>query len=507
MEGLDRESSEKLLASRKEKVKKERLAEIHETIKGHPLALQLIDVKNGLVTRDVKNYLRKEIYLELTREEKNLAEIASVFRKQIEAKALLIEDVNYDTLDDLVKRSLITRVSQDRYEMHDLLKEFFYSTLTPELAKKYHLAAGNYYEKSGEITALLEAAYHFLSAGSHKKVAEIATQHGEKTINEGYGKEFKKILTDLNKESVPQNSLPRLYILEGTVNYLIGQWEKALECYTVATNLSKEDESKAEAYLKIGHLHRKTEKWNAAITNYKKSLDILKRIENKHLSAEVYRGLGYVYWRNGEFDKALEHYRKAMKKSKEINDLHEIGIANIELGNVYNEKGYWDNALSYYNKSLELLEKIDLPESARVYNNIGDLYLKKEEYDKAIEYFEKCKEISEKIGFVVMKGWALFNAGECYAKKIELEKAKEYCDEALEILRCVKDDLGISALYRNYGIIYRHKKDWGEATKYFKKCADFLDKIKMPYDLAYTYFEFAQMYKDKGDREKAKEYL
>ncbi|MCK5559699.1 MAG: AAA family ATPase, partial [Thermoplasmata archaeon] len=163
LDGLDEVNSRKLL---KIDIKDDDIfKKIYDLTKGHPLFLELISsLKDIRDLKNIKRYIYEEIFSKLEDEEKTLLNIISVFRYPVSANAFFIEDkVNYETLDELVERNLVQEISYDEYDVHDLIREFFYIRLPPKTKRRYHFEAGNYYIEDGSTQGSIEAQDHFIS--------------------------------------------------------------------------------------------------------------------------------------------------------------------------------------------------------------------------------------------------------------------------------------------------------------------------------------------------------
>lgn len=545
LKGLDENSSMEFL--RAKGISGQDIKKIYEITKGHPLTMELIkSVEEVTDGKSVKKYIHEEIFSKLTEEEKQLLRALSVYRYPVRVDAFLIEDnITHECLDSLLGRSLIYETQRDKYDVHELIREFFYRRLTPKLKRKYHGEAARYYlsqvdqdglrkpgiirpQPSPSLQNRVEALYHFLRAGEHESAAQLAVEHGAELINQGFLEELMNLLEDSNLwlvEGVRDKYEAQLLLLRGEVLRTWGEWDLALESYKEALAVTEERGEhirEAEAYRKIGDLFIKKSRWDEALQHLSKALSLSREFNDFLGEADACRGFGRVFWRKGEYDKAVTNYNKAIgciEKIKVTKDtekaahkkaLHIPVMAStyIDLGLLYDDKGDYEQAINHYENSLKLLNQIkDMPEMARVYNNLGVAWYRSGDLDKAIEFYEKCIEAAEKSHEITLKGWVLFNAGEAYAKKYDFERATNYCDKSLDILKKLDYKLGISGVYSTYGIIYKMRKEWDKAMEYFQKSIEIREEMNMPYRLADGYYEFGLMFKEKGDKKKARNYL
>jgi tetratricopeptide (TPR) repeat protein len=511
LDGLDEVNSRKLL---KIDIKDDDIfRKIYDLTKGHPLFLELISsLKDIRDMKNIKRYIYEEIFSKLEDEEKTLLNIISVFRYPVSANAFFIEDlVSYETLDELVDRNLVQEISYDEYDVHDLIREFFYIRLPPKTKCRYHLEAANYYIEEGSTLGSIEAQYHFISANEFKKSIKLAIANGTEIITKGYLEEFLNILDEFNVDNTPEEYWAEIMLLKAETLTITGDWDTALGYYNQALVLCEKmdkPEVEATAYRKIGDINRTRSELDDAIVTYNKSLKISKKIKDQQGTADSYRGLGVVYGIKGEFVKAIEYLDKSLTDSKHIENLHVMSRTYIDLGTVYGNKGELDKAIEYHEKALNVLEETgDIYERARVLNNLGIVYADKNELDKALKYFEDSIKISDMTGDIRQMGYGLISASEVHIKKKNFELSKEYLDESLEIFEKVGEKFKISSVYSNYGMISKLEKDWNNAIDYYNKSIKILEALDIPYYLAKAYNDFGQMYKTKKDKVNADKYL
>lgn len=508
--GLDRESSKELLNARDIVVEDEKFENVYKAIGGHPLALELIDpaTLEKPLGKDLRRYLKEEIALKLSEDEKTLLGLASVFRYPVE-ESVITTYVDSETLDKLTEKALIQQFSET-YGAHTFIKDFFYDRLTPPQREQYHGYAADYYKTKKDERSGIEAIYHFLKANKQINAVRLVIERGRDLINKGYLKEFELILKDFRMERVSAEEWIEVLMFKGDVLDITGEWSEALECYAeclkMAEKLGKQLKV-AEAHRKIGHIHVKNDEWKSAIENYEKSLEISEKINDLAGLANAYWGIGRVCWRKGELDKSTESLNKCIKFSQEINDVPQLAKGYIDLGNAYSVRGEYDNAIQSHTKALKIFEELDNKyELARVYNNLGVCYSEgKKDYDKAIEYSEKQIEVAEEIGHIRVLGYGLSNAAEYLANKLELEKAENYCNRAMTIFEKLGERRMVSAGHRNRAAIHMHRKEWGKATAEFEKSRKIVEEMNDPGGMSQLYHEYGKMYREKGEPEKATE--
>jgi tetratricopeptide (TPR) repeat protein len=489
---------------------------------GHPLFLELIRPPSGDADRELERhrnielYIEEEIFSKLSAEERTLLGIASVYRSSVTGRGLLLEaEVTYETISRLVKRALLHEVAEDRYQMHELIKKFFYMRLSGGTKHAYHLKAAEYYARESSDTPLgqIEAQYHYLVGGEPRRAVELAIKFGKALIQEGYADKYlTTILQQFASNDLTLHEWAEVQLLIGEVYRIKGDWEVAFKYYRDAIETAAKVDGnlllRARAYRAIAYIQCQRAEWRAASETYKISKELSEHLQDLGGVASAYRGLGYVCWRLGKYPEAVKNYTESLKLSEQLHDTSGSGITYIDLGNIYCDLGEWETAREYYHKSLDVLNNTsELPEVARAYNNLGDLCLQREDWDGAINYFEKCRQVTEDIGASNLMAWAIFNMSEAYMRKGMVERAIDYNDVAHELLTVQNDKLGLAAVYMNYGLIYRFKREWDRADTEFQKSIELFKSLNVPFSLAQVYYERGMMHLDNRSFRSAKSWF
>jgi ATP/maltotriose-dependent transcriptional regulator MalT/DNA-binding MarR family transcriptional regulator len=436
--GLDKSSSLELLRQRK--IEAEHLDEIYEGTKGHPLSLELVEFTRGeMGKRNIEQFLSEEVLKRLGDNEKRLLRFASVFRYPVHSEAYLSipkdekrEEVTHETIDDLVEMSLLT-TPDSLYDVHDVIREFFYDRLSPKLKMAYHLKVAEYFEDEADDLAMIEAQYHHIKAGNQEKAVELALQYGEHLINRGYLEEFLEILASISKENVAPNDLLALLTMEGDVLTTFGEWDKALALYGKSLETAKElndERGVAQAYYKIAAIHYRKGALDEALSLNNKSLKILKEGKEPLELAKLYNNIGVIHWKKGEFKLAKENYNRSLEFAKSLDDSRGVARAFNNLGIIHWEKGKLDEAIDYYSRSLKISEQLgDRQTVAILYDNLGEAYRMKDDAKKALLYYKKSLELSEKLGFRWQIAEVYRNMGNVYKG----EEGKKYLEKAFKM--------------------------------------------------------------------------
>jgi tetratricopeptide (TPR) repeat protein len=472
---------------------------IYELTKGHPLALELIESVDDLKhpTKDIMKFVHEEIFSKLNQEEKELLKSMAIYRGPVQSDAIFLEGyMEYETLDKLIEKSLVTEVEPSIYELHDIIREFFYSRLTPDKRKRYHGKAAVYYSKKKDELAFIEASYHLLQSGKQKDAAKLIIDRAPVVIERGYHEEIMNILMSFNY-SLDTKFLSQIYKLKGQILDIWGEWDNIFEyyyqCYTLSKYLDKYHPFNLERHKlhnTIGYMSWKSLEVDTAINNLESSLEVVKEVNDDIGENEIIRSLGWVSWLKGDYDKAITFYKQSLDGLDNLSiDTKEIK-ANIliNLGNIYWEQGHWDVSIDHFKESLEIFKKLkNNYKLARIYNNIGCVHAEKGELSIALNFFNKGVKLSDEIYYVRGKAYTLLHQGEVQLRQKQLIEAQKTLENALEIFTKIEDHLGLIYCKINLGLINFFNQNWLKAKDFFQACADIMVDIDADFYLGEVY--------------------
>lgn len=294
----------------------------------------------------------------------------------------------------------------------------------------------------------------------------------------------------LNKDNVFEaNALHNL----GLCYHNQSKYDYALENYTKSLNIrlkifGDKNLDVAQSYNSIGALYCDLSKYDDALFYYLKSYEIRKKIlgDNDFKVAICLNNIGNVYKLKSDYKKALEYSFKALnvflKTFGEKNLLVAISYSNI--GSFYGDSYEYDKALDYQIKSIKILKELfgeNNPELALSYMNIGVLYRYTMQIDNSLDFFGKALQIlldtygEKNINVANCYG----NIGLLYNRKEEYDKAIDYSLKSLKIREMLLGDyhLDVATSYSNIGNVYKNQKEYQNAIVNYQKAIDILKKL------------------------------
>jgi tetratricopeptide (TPR) repeat protein len=516
LDGLDREGSRQLVKAKA--LDKAGFDKLFKLTKGHPLALELIESADDIKysTRDIMRFVHEEIFSKLNPEEKDLLKAISIYRGPIQAEAVFLEDsFEYEIVDKLLAKTLIVEVHTNMYELHDIIREFFYSRISPKKRVEYHRKAAKYYQQQEDDMSFLETAYHLIQSQNQDEAAQLIINHAPTVIDKGYHEEIMNIIMSFD-HNLKSEYLSEIYKIKGQILDIWGEWDNIFEyyyqCYTFSKYLKDQTNFKLDRtklHKTVGYMSWKPLEVDTALKNLKKSLNVVKEVDDDVGINEINRSLAWVYWLKGDFSEAIKFYDKSLK------DLNKLPIdpmsirANtlINLGNIYWEKGNWNNAIDYFEQSIKIFDELkNNYKIAQIYNNIGCVHAENDAMDKALNFFKKSISLSENIYYIRGKAYTLLHMGECQIRLKQHDEARKSLESALEIFTKIEDSLGIIYCKINFGIIFIKENNWSKGQEYLQSCVNILTELDAEFYLGEIYTALHMIYTKLNNMELAKEF-
>ncbi|MDX2173474.1 MAG: tetratricopeptide repeat protein [Bacteroidota bacterium] len=235
----------------------------------------------------------------------------------------------------------------------------------------------------------------------------------------------------------------------------------------------------AQAYQAIAHAQNTIGKYDLAITNLLKAVDIYAGLKNRKGLIYTYNTLANAYLGLKSNDKAFANYNNANLLAKqEPIDKHMVAVTSIGLANVLLEKKEYQKGISYFleaekqflNDNKELM-------AAYARGMIGEAYLRMSNLPEAEKNVLKAIPIFEKNNDEYALGLNYYNLGHIYYKKNQLDKAINYFNTSLKlsINRKAWDNIQENAL--KLSEVYEKNKNLAEALTTYKLFSQYKDSV------------------------------
>jgi len=439
--GLDPESSKQIIHGGEARFRK-----IYSLTGGHPLFMELMDMldETDTLMDNVNQFIQGEILSKLGSDERHILSVLSVYNKPVMKEAFLQEKASYSTIDSLVNHSLINVIKNNYFELHDVIKEFFYHRLTQEDRRAYHMAAAEYYKKYAPSS--IEIMHHMIAAGELDMAVAVAVEHGEEFISRGFLDELMKYITDIIYHDMKTERVLKpaqkgeLLYQKGKIHTVWREEDKALEEYKASLKAFEENndrENMAVACAHIAENYYDNGEIKKAIDYFGRSLGILEELKADGL-LEDFSKLDYGYYMSGiflwEHNQLKEAIDMFLKRRALLSDMgQDIQDVDFSISRIYYELGENEKAMEYIESCLNHGRfRFESQKLCEIYTIKGNILMDEGKRTKSIECFETCLALANEVDNLYFKRNALMKLGELYSTSNKRKSAK-YLKEADQI--------------------------------------------------------------------------
>ena len=473
---LDMESAYSMLID--EGVSEKQARKIIKKYGGNPLLLALAKSNNQNIVRD---YILDGILAGLNEGEREAVEIMSVFRKPVEIRMLLLNNVEFSTIYSLINKNIFQELENEVISLHRVVRTFVYEQLAEEKRRMFHLKAAEYALQKGDT---IEAVYHYMEAGKVLKATLLLGEHYRAYMLENPGK-IRRIAEKLlshREQEVPKWILHEII---GDTYKQVGDWSRALSHYESALECVRGNDifMKSKISIKMAEMLGKMGKVEEAMRLLQNVLSDKMHISRKECLAAVHYILGNLYLSRGNTDDAEANFMYALRYAESSADYRTLGYTYNGLGILHRRIGEYDRALDYLKNAYEYLEAVEDKRGVIiVLNNIGAVY-----YDKysleAEKYLKRALNMAESIGDKWNMCHAHHRLGNLYLFNDKINLAEKH----LNIAEDIAEQHGYVSLqvYINIslGDLYAYTNNPEKAMYHFDRAASVATKLNNRYAL------------------------
>jgi tetratricopeptide (TPR) repeat protein len=459
LEGMNRADARQLLdRTELPGLSEELFHTLHEKTGGHPQLLNLFvawtmgqkDSGNNLqqfVTsmpgaRQVHHYLLHNVYASLTEDEQKVAKALALLRPPTDVPAIravvgdrFLPDAR-TVIGSLARKHVVEELTtgENVVFFHPIIREFCYALTAENLRREWHDRAAVYFEG---VNNYVEAAYHFLHAGSHNRCAAILVPQSEALINDGQCQPMLDLLTKLDQRQLTPEQwlgtcLARSEALIHTAAYkdAIAHLQAALQFPQLS------EEQRARIFHKLSWSYEILGQMDQALTYAQEGLELFEGATTYSPEAgPLLRDLAWVYHRRGANQQAYDLMSQALEVLKDSDHYRkELGGCYRARGMIAMVLGHLEQAKADTQRGLEISEQIEHTLGvAMAFNNLGVVAAQEEKWQETLTYFEKSLAQRQQIGDMYGLVMSYNNLGELYLHMGNLVQGQEYLEQSLTL--------------------------------------------------------------------------
>ena len=375
-------------------VDEERAERIWEKCSGNPVAMKLF--AQAARRRSVEKLLQMplpewsenaqkwmdELLGDLSELAKEAAKRLSIFDKPIEHDLLLAIGSTEDGLFELQDYRLAERTIDERWQEHDLLRQYWKAKLSEEEKASWHRLAGEWLKGQAE---------------------KIEAEQGERKFEEW----------SLELQQTWANYLRRAF-------WQFASAKAINEAFEVASHI-------AELFARWGE-------WDENLRLCQKALELARKSEDETAIAFWAHQLAIRHHARGNYEEAEKLYRESLEINERLGNLQGKAATLHQLGMLAHDRENYEEAERLYRESLEINERLgNLQGKAATLHELGSLAYARGNYEEAKRLYRESLEICERLEYLEGKAGALWRLGLLRKDQGRKDEAKDLLKQALEI--------------------------------------------------------------------------
>lgn len=452
---------------------------------------QKLDSLNQLLTTDVSEKERIEVYLNLSRVYKNIDTVMvhNYARKALEGSisikyqkgivdAWVVKGNIALEIAEFDRAGLLFQKAFDLAEKEDYLLGMS-NALTNLGLVRWNTGAYDealsMFNQSMDLLSQSEGPKNYVPL--YNNIALLHYMKGDYDKAIANFEECIKIYEDQGNRS----GLGRILVNTGVMHMEKGDYTTCLDYYFRALKIQKEfgqTNNMAANLNNIGATYRNQAIYDSAIWYFKESMELNLELGLKNRITENYNNLGGVHNDKGNYDSAEYYFNKALDLYTELNDLYNISLINRNIGDTYQNRGNYPVALEYYLESLKTATAIEAKaEIARTLNSIGVVYQAQDELDKALANYWQSNKISKAIDEQRLVASSYANIGIVHLNRRNYDSALIAHQHALAINETINNRYGVAANYIDLANVLKEKAQYDEANEYCNKSLEISQEL------------------------------
>jgi len=243
--------------------------------------------------------------------------------------------------------------------------------------------------------------------------------------------EYAEEVLEISKKKNYYKAEAFAYINEGKCYELLGNNQKALDCFLQTVDICEKQNIKsmeAKAYHNLSSFYSDVMRNNKKALEYSlKELEISKQNGFKKDEANALSGIGLIYYNMGQYRQSLTYFIPALSLMDSLKDYDNTATIANNVGSVYTELKIYDTAVVYYQKSLPIYRSLsDKDGEAITLANIGNILNTKGDAEQGVTYLQQALALARQVNDKDLVSGIYGFLAEGYSKQGDYEKAFEY---------------------------------------------------------------------------------
>jgi len=436
----------------------------------------------------------KQLLSDLGIDEHEAGKRLALFDEPVEEDLLLHLGATQEGLERLLDWRLAEFLSDKRYTLHDIIKDYWQRKTSEDEKVKWHRLAGEW----------LEGQARKMREGRPKRVDEW--ELSEQKLWASFLRRSFWHFAEAGEVALA------LEAAEPITKFLSrwGEWEERLRLCQKAYELAKKsDQAKIALWAhRLASAYSDRGDYEEAERLYRESLEIDEKLGDLAGKAATLHELGRLAHRRGNYEEAERLYRESLEIDEKLGNLVGKAATLHCLGVLAHRRGNYKEAEKLYCESLKIKNVLgDLAGKAATLHELGRLAHRRGNYEEAERLYCESLEIEEKLGNLAGKAETLHQLGTLAYDRGNYEEAERLYCESLKIEERLGDLAGKAATLHELGMLAHRRDNNEEAERLYYESLKIKERLGNLAGKATTLRELGLLRKDQGCIEEAKELL
>lgn len=406
----------------------------------------------------------------------------------------------------LADRSLLRRSGDDRFEMHELLRQYTADKLTEQGEIRGHplarhsmfylrllqeqepgLQGAEQAAALAQISAEIDnvrAAWRWAASGRQAEwIASAIKSLGlyyeiQSRYREGFDA-FKLVADEWTAGDMPVTLLGRIWAWQGRFAYHLGLNEQSLALEEQARNALDEGSERVLALNTTGNLHTDRGDYANAELALQEALTASQVSGNRHDLSLTLASLVDMAALRGQFTEAEAWAGQGLEACQQTGDRRSIAVALGNLGRICGILGEYERAGQYIQAALDIYRALDSRRGvAASLHNLSTLAYIGGDYAQTRQLRLEALEICRDIGFRWGVASALKGLGDVARQLGDYEQALRYLDESLAIHRALGSRRNEANLLNSLAAVAREQGSLAQSWQFYRQALQIASDIE-----------------------------
>ncbi|RUT03942.1 hypothetical protein DSM106972_048560 [Dulcicalothrix desertica PCC 7102] len=305
--------------------------------------------------------------------------------------------------------------------------------------------------------------------------------------------------TRQHSEAKCLNTLGSIVMRQGKFDEAVSNFKRALEIEERLNN----QEGLTIALNCLGGLLRRQGNLSEAEEVFKRSYAISEELNDKGYTAFVQHHLGLVFLEQNRLDEACHSLQRSCNIFKELGNQRSLSIVLNSLSGILQKQGKIDGAIAAIQESVAIEEKLnDRHNFVIKLNKLGGLYQQKGQIKEAIQTFGHAITVAEEDSNKQQLAVTLNQLGGLYQQQRQIEQAIQTFERAIIVTQEADNKQQLAITLTQLGVLYQQQGQVEEAIQSFKRVITTVQETDKK-QLAITLNKLGGLYQQQGQIEQA----